>query len=182
MNCEHTHESSYGRVVSGSAVATLETACPWCRVKELESRLSACELERDELKLALGRHPAPFPGHYAAVMKEHRQLQSRLDRYPKKPGVYTYDGEWWYTLDERDTKLAEIRELWLKFAAEPHKRQQDEYVTALNDLIVETPCKHPEHFKSYEGNGVWHCNACKQKIGGDGELVVESLVRIGEPK
>ena len=30
-----------------------------------------------------------------------------------------------------------VRDLWMKFASEPHKRQQDEYLTALNDLIEE---------------------------------------------
>jgi hypothetical protein len=40
---------------------------------------------------------------------------------------------------ERDSvshRLGTITDLWLKFAGEPHKRQQDEYVTALNELIV----------------------------------------------
>jgi hypothetical protein len=36
----------------------------------------------------------------------------------------------------------------------------------------QTPdCKHPEHFKSYEGAGVWFCNACEQRVGINGELV-----------
>jgi hypothetical protein len=37
MTCEHITTSDYGRAVSGSAVATLEKECPWCRVAELEA-------------------------------------------------------------------------------------------------------------------------------------------------
>jgi hypothetical protein len=142
-----------------SALAELALANNYVRnTVELESRLG----ERDR-EIAANRR---YIGEHIETIKS---LETRLQSCELERDKYRAA----LMADRGEEAANRIRDEDRAFCL-AHQTYFDSDIGCAKCNVVERQppdCRHPEHFLSYEGSGVWHCNACKQKIGATGATV-----------
>ena len=140
---------------------------------KLACRLDAREKELEEL----ARHADHLNSRIVALDDELLDSTAAAERYALRLGALLEAAE----KDIADAKHVcggdgegcETYRGYYETAERRHQKCSHCPMGATFHIRAAVDCKHPEQFKSYEGNGVWHCNGCKQKVGVNSEPVVE---------